>query len=67
MLSVRERLFVRFRHHVVLAVAHRRCGKVLGMVAHGIIAIVLSPLDAFAEAVGFVSRLSEHKHEAQNP
>lgn len=57
LLSLRERLFVKFRHHVVLAVAYRRSGKMLRMLAHGAIATIVSPADAIAEGIGFVERL----------
>lgn len=57
LLSLRERLFVKFRHHVVLAVAYRRSRKILRMLAHGAIAIIVSPVDAVVEAIGFAEWL----------
>lgn len=55
--SLRERMFIRFRHWAVMTVAYRRNKKPLQMLMAGIMAFVVSPVDFFCEVGGFLTKV----------
>lgn len=54
LLTLREKIFVRFRYHVVMAVVGLRNKNKLTVFFHTVIAICLSPLDALIESLKFL-------------
>lgn len=60
-ISFRSRLFIRFRHHVVMAIAYKRNNQYLKMIGQSLIAGVTSPGDLFIEAYKFIKRISHNK------
>ena len=60
-LSLRERMFVRFRHHAVMVVAYIRNRNFLFAVGSGIAAFFSSPLDFFGQVFGFFHRVCKAK------
>ncbi|WP_379970602.1 glycosyltransferase family 2 protein [Ectobacillus sp. sgz5001026] len=62
-LTLREKMFVRFRHHAVLAVTGLRSKDFLLLFKHSFLAAVASPLDTVIEPIGFIKRIMSTKHE----
>lgn len=58
-LSLRERVYVRFRHHAVLAVAYKRLKKPFKCLLEIIVGSLCSPLDALRELFSFF--MKRHK------
>lgn len=63
-LNLREKMFVRFRHHVVLAVANMRNKKLFKALWHVFIAGLCSPIDAIQEFFRFFKRRKKYQMEA---
>lgn len=55
-LNLRQRIYVRFRHHVVMAVAYKRNSKMGKCLLEVIIAGLTSPIDALIEFFGFFKK-----------
>lgn len=60
-LSLREKMFVRFRHHIVMAIASKRNKKPLWFFKHSLFAILSSPMDVVTECFMFVKRIVANK------
>ena len=60
-LSASERRFVRFRHHVVMAVAYKRNHSYLKMLGEVVAAFFCAPIRAFEEFFGFFRRRRENQ------
>lgn len=54
---IREKMFIRFRHHVVMAVTGLRCRMYLTFIKHTMLAIVHSPVDAIVEPISYIKKL----------
>lgn len=63
-LSLRERMFVRFRHHVVMAVTALRSRMFRIFVQHASLAVLSSPLDAIIEPLRFLRKIRQFKSSA---
>jgi len=55
-LSFKEKIFVRFRHHIVLAVTYKREKKIILSIKESILAFLNSPIDSFIEFFSFQNR-----------
>lgn len=55
--SLRERMFIRFRYHVVFALAYKRNRQYIQAGRNGLFAFFASPLDALVEGIGFVVKV----------
>ncbi|AWG44220.1 hypothetical protein BEH_24425 [Priestia filamentosa] len=60
--SIREKMFIRFRHHVVMAVAGLRSKMFFTFLKHAFLATAISPLDAIIEPITYRKKVSEHKN-----
>ncbi len=60
-LSGRERMFVRFRHHVVMAVTALRSRMYATCAQHACLAVVHSPLDAIIEPLRLWRKIQQFK------
>ncbi len=60
-LTLRERMFIRFRHYAVMVVAYIRNRQYLFAAGSGIAAFFVSPLDFFSQVFGFFSRVCKAK------
>ena len=58
-LSLRERMFVRFRHHAVMVVAYIRNRNYFAAIGAAIAAFFSSPLDFFGQVFGFFGRVKK--------
>lgn len=56
-LSVRERMFIRFRHWAIMVVAYKRNGMYLKMLGAGIAACFVSPIDFFTQVTSFLYKV----------
>ncbi len=55
--SLRERMFIRFRHYAVLAVTYKRARSFLFTAIYVLLAFLTSPFDFFIEPVKLVSKI----------
>lgn len=55
--SLRERMFIRFRHHIVLAVTGLRSKDYSLLFNNAFLAFINSPIDVFIETIKFIKRL----------
>ena len=62
-LRLRERLFIRFRHHAVMVVAYIRNHNYLRAIGSGLLALVVSPIDFFGQIFGFFKRVVKGRTE----
>ena len=62
-LSLRERMFVRFRHQAVMAVAYIRNRRYFSAIGAGVAAFFMSPLDFFGQVFGFFGRVKKANKE----
>ncbi len=61
-LTLRERMYVRFRHKAVMTVAYRR-NKMYGkMLLSAFLMFIYSPIDCIAEAWDFVTKIMRRRH-----
>ena len=60
-LTVRERMSVRFRHHAVMVVAYLRNKMVLNAVTAAICAFFVSPVDFLTQVTGFFARVIKNR------
>lgn len=61
-LKTREKMFIRFRHHAVLAVAYLRNRNYPMVIVQGVIAVASSPLDSISQLISFAKKiLTERK------
>jgi glycosyltransferase involved in cell wall biosynthesis len=65
LLTTRERNFVKFRHHVVLAVAGLRNKEYFLLFKHAYLALIISPLDAIIEPIEHFKRIITNKKNTQ--
>lgn len=63
-LPLRDRMFTRFRHHAVMAVAYIRNRRYFAAIGSGIAAFFVSPIDFFREVFGFLGRVAKAKKTA---
>nr|WP_319219508.1 glycosyltransferase family 2 protein [uncultured Trichococcus sp.] len=56
-LSMKEKMFIRFRHYAVMVVAYKRNNMNFNALASGIIAFFVSPFDFVNEVSGFVLKI----------
>lgn len=59
-LSLRQRRYVRFRHHVVMTIVGIRSKKILGAIGHLFRAFFTSPMDCIIETANQVSKLRKY-------
>jgi hypothetical protein len=52
-----ERMFVRFRHHIVMGVAWKRNGNLFLCIVHILFAILCSPIDMIKESYKFMIKI----------
>lgn len=57
-LKFRDKLFIRFRHHVILAIAFKRNKDWFMSLRHAVLAVILSPLDFLIEVTRFLYKIS---------
>lgn len=60
-LTIRERMFVRFRHYAVMVVAYLRNKMYLAAAGAAICAFFVSPLDFFLQVTGFFVRVIKNR------
>lgn len=56
-LSMKEKMFIRFRHYAVMVVAYKRNNMNFNALASGIVAFFVSPFDFVNEVSGFVLKI----------
>ena len=59
-LTVRERQYVRFRHHAVMAIVGKRSGFQTVFAKHALFAIAISPVDCIGELLAFFNKRLKH-------
>ena len=60
-LSLRERMYVRFRHQAVLTVSHLRNKHYILAAVSSVKALLISPYDFFYEVLNFTKKVSEQR------
>mgnify|MGYP001770802617 CR=1 FL=1 len=55
----RERMFIRYRHHIVLAVSYLRARKIFRFLLHTLGAFIMSPFDFIYEPVKLIYKVSK--------
>lgn len=58
----REKMFIRFRHHVVMAVTGVRSKMPYVCIKHAFLAVLSSPIDAIIEPITYKRKVSNHKN-----
>lgn len=59
-LTVRERQYVRFRHHAVMAIVGKRSGFQTVFAKHALFAIAISPVGCIGELLAFFNKRRKH-------
>ncbi|PAW30075.1 hypothetical protein BKC07_04410 [Peribacillus simplex] len=60
--SFRERMFIRFRHHIVMAITGIRSRFYFVFFMHTLLAILSSPIDALREPISYIKKIKNHKN-----
>lgn len=62
-LNIRERMFVRFRHWAVLAVAYKRNCMYLKMIGAAMVSVFCSPVDFVIQVTKFISNVLKRREQ----
>ncbi|WP_342547351.1 glycosyltransferase family 2 protein [Paenibacillus sp. FSL P2-0089] len=66
--TLREKMFIVFRHYAVMVVAYKRNRKYFRLILSGLMMIICSPLDLFNETKRYlINRVKYRKNEELNP
>lgn len=63
--TIRERMFIRFRHFAVMAVSYIRNENYTKAFINGTISFLVSPIDAIKEGLGFIYKIIKNKNKSK--